>query len=165
MSHCGHACGLLVLFFLRFARCFLQSEALVQAHFRVAMGHRAAIQNTGDSATALKRGAILVAFGKTTWTQLGPEADYDQQHELLYELKSDQDLVLHNGVVSTLREVVTERRKTHPKCKLAYHTMKDAPGTGDAASPGVCVCVCVCVCVRADAYCRQVVTRNGKCDC
>jgi len=40
-----------------------------------------------------------------------------------FKLKSDEDLVVHNGVVTTIGKLIADRTATDPMCKVCYHTI------------------------------------------
>ena len=50
----------------------------------------------------------------------------------LFSLTDHHTAVWHNKKMQTVRDVVLERRKTEPNCKVAYHEMHEA----DDSAPG-----------------------------
>lgn len=80
-----------------------------------------------------RSGHLLLAFGKTTWKALKDDAQGLENNELLYQLMDSSTLVFHNNSLVTLLEVMEERRKTNPACKVAYHTVVEDPALGPGA--------------------------------
>lgn len=80
-----------------------------------------------------RSGHVLLAFGKTTWKALKDDGSNLQAHELLYSLSDSATLVLHNNQLVTLLEVVEERRRSNPNCKVAYHKLVEQHDRGPGA--------------------------------
>jgi len=43
----------------------------------------------------------------------------------MFHIKSDQDYIYHQNELVTVRDVIGERRKVDPDCKLTYHNFAD----------------------------------------
>lgn len=81
----------------------------------------------------VRSGHLLLAFGKTTWKALKDDSSVLENNELLYQLKDSSTMVFHNNSLVTLMEVLEERRKTNPTCKVAYHTVVEDHEKGPGA--------------------------------
>ena len=67
----------------------------------------------------VSRGTLLAGFGRGKWSS--DSGDIDESKQLPYKLANHDDAVLNGTQFVTLLEIVNERRKTHPDCRVAYH--------------------------------------------
>ena len=103
-------------------------KANVPLTLRIMMQHKFALVNTGDVPVSWRAGSLLCAYGKGKFVAKDSEDDFTDA-ELSYHLKGSQSLVLYNGVLQKLEDVLAERQKTHPDACVAYHQME--PGEGN----------------------------------
>ncbi len=82
-------------------------------------GNKMSLVNDADDQLVVTAGTTFAGFGTGKWQVKTGESDREKQ--LLYQLGGYEDVVLSNGQLCTLLEVVNARRKTHPDCKVSYH--------------------------------------------
>ena len=64
---------------------------------------------------AIPKGTMVAGFGKGKWVR-GDEAK-DADPNLLFHMASDQDEVLFNGAMVSLRQLIMEQRKKDPEAR------------------------------------------------
>ena len=64
---------------------------------------------------AIPKGTMVAGFGKGKWVR-GDEAK-DADRNLLFHVTSDQDEVLFNGAMVSLRQLIMEQRKKDPEAR------------------------------------------------
>ncbi|CAK9032566.1 unnamed protein product [Durusdinium trenchii] len=89
--------------------------------------------NTGAQEASLKAGLIICGFGKGKWKLAEGSQENNPRTEVLFELSGPDDLVLFNGHLKTVFEVVQAQQQKVPKVRIAHHTMTEEP---DAKRPG-----------------------------
>lgn len=95
--------------------------------------------NTSDEEPLVaSRGTILAGFGRGKWATIS--GDIDDSKQLRYKLSSHDDVVLSGTDLVPLLDIVNERRKTHPDCRVAYHDIVPQ-GTGPAGAFGLALTV------------------------
>ena len=78
--------------------------------------------NTSESdPLVVPRGTLVAGFGKGKWERCSGESDDTKQTP--YKLSHHDDLVLSGSDLIPLLDVVNERRKTHPDCRVSYHEL------------------------------------------
>ena len=95
-------------------------------------GNRPYLINKSESSHSLAAGTVLAAFGRGCFKrQTGGEAD-DPRKEVKFCLSGPEQQLLHNGALTTLGDLVEQRRKAGPSpvIKLSYHTLTDKPVEG-----------------------------------
>eukprot|EP00971_Amphidinium_carterae_P327039 6458180-Amphidinium_carterae.1 len=75
------------------------------------------VVNSKDTEVELKQGAILASFGKGKWKEKGSQAD-KVLRVIEYKLHSPDHVIVHEGSLKTLREVVADKRATNPAAKV-----------------------------------------------
>ena len=81
------------------------------------------VLNTGDQEVQLGWGATVMGFGKGKWKK-AEEGNLDSDKHILFELKSQNDLVVFDGKLQPIRNIMVERRKTNPAATIMHHEMK-----------------------------------------
>ena len=76
---------------------------------------------------AISRGTLVAGFGKGKWIR-GEEAK-DADTNLTFQLTSDQDEVLFNGALVSLRQLYMEQRKKDPEALPAGCLQSPHPTT------------------------------------
>ena len=82
----------------------------------------------------LRLGVVLRRSHRWIWQGQVQNGQGSLQHSpgLPLSLTDHHTAVWHNNKMQTVRDVVLERRKTEPNCKVAYHEMHEA----DDSAPG-----------------------------
>ncbi len=102
----------------------------------VKTGNRPYLVNKSEAGQNLAAGTVLAAFGRGRFKkhQANPPAGEveDPRKEIKYCIDGPDDLVLHNGNLTTVGDLVEARRKTGttPVVKINYHEMIDKPVDG-----------------------------------
>lgn len=88
------------------------------------------LMNTSDQdPLVVAMGTVIAGFGRGRWKQQA--ADHDPEKDILYKLANYDDLVLNGTDALPILEVVNEKRKTLPDCRVAYHDIVPlAPNDG-----------------------------------
>jgi len=84
---------------------------------QIRAAHNLYLVNKGACETALSEGTFLAGFGKGGFKLLKEEND----ESLPFRLQDQDTLVVLNGQVTKLGEVLTEHRVKKPDCQLCYH--------------------------------------------
>ena len=94
---------------------------------KVLVGNLIFLINETEMEVLLPSGSVVAGFGKGKFqvdvNEAGPK-------NKLFELKDCQTEVYHNNKVQLLLDVVNDRRKQEPSCKVAYHELT-AEETGE----------------------------------
>ena len=102
-----------------------------QLQILIKTGNRPHLVNKSDASQSLPAGTVIAAFGKGRFKRVMPNAPAegdDARKEIKYHLERPEQLLLHNGTLCALSEVVEAKRKSgQPGTKLAYHEMVDDP--------------------------------------
>ena len=86
------------------------------------------IENRGEANEELAMGTFIAGFGKGKFKMCESLDAVDPEKEIVYDLKNSDSLIMFNGEVKTIGEVVANQREKDPLCKLAYYTMEEVPG-------------------------------------
>ncbi len=92
--------------------------------------NRMQMVNTSDQdPLVVATGTVIAGFGRGRWK--AKTADHDPEKEVLYKLEHYEDLVLNGTDAVPILDVVNEKRKTLPDCRVAYHDIVPlAPNDG-----------------------------------
>ena len=72
----------------------------------------------GTSEVAIPKGTFVAGFGKGKWAR-GDEARDSADTNLMFRVTSDQDEVLFNGAMVSVRQLIMEQRKKDPEAPPA----------------------------------------------
>ena len=89
---------------------------------RIFLHNKMQIANTSnDEELVAPRGALLAGFGRGKWE--AATGAIDESKQIQFTLESHSDMVLHGPQLVELLDVVNEKRKTQPDCRVAYHDL------------------------------------------
>ena len=92
------------------------------------------ILNQGSAAVQLTAGTVLAGFGAGAFKHVprvaGKPGETDAQM-LLFDFADDSTLLLHNGKLASVGEVVAAAAGTRTAAEVCYHQMEAAPSAGD----------------------------------
>ena len=89
---------------------------------RIFLHNKMQIANTSnDEELVVPRGALLAGFGRGKWE--AATGAIDESKQIQFTLESHSDMVLHGPQLVELLDVVNEKRKTQPDCRVAYHDL------------------------------------------
>lgn len=101
-------------------------KALTPLTMRMMMQDRVVICNTGDKQEVCwQQGALICAFGKGKFSAKSSESDVDEDKEILFKLESHKDLVIYNGAVMAVGDIIKRRKATHTTAVVNYHEMTE----------------------------------------
>ena len=112
----------------------LNKNSNVMIH--VKSGNRPYLVNKSEAGQNLAAGAVLAAFGRGRFKrhQANPPAGEveDPRKEVKYSITGPDDLVLYNGNLTSVYDLVEARRNagTTPTVKINYYAMMDKPVEG-----------------------------------
>ena len=98
----------------------------------VAGGHKIYICNKGDTTVTFKPGVLHCGFTKGKWQQL--KSDDPVANAVIFKISGSDDLVMFNGTLMTVGEVVAAQTITVPMEEpIKYHHMTRKPKRDDPA--------------------------------
>lgn len=106
----------------------------------VKTGNRPYIVNVSEASQTLVAGTVICAFGRGKFTRHQPnianQDGADDKKEIKYDLEGPDSLVIHNGTLHKLGDLVEAKRKTGPSpaVKLNYYELTDKPEDGKPGS-------------------------------
>lgn len=106
----------------------------------VKTGNRPYLVNQSEAGQSLSAGTVLAAFGRGKFRRhqqgVNGDAGEDPKKEIKYDLGGPGTLVLYNGNLTTLGEIVEARRTAGPSpvIKVNYFDMTDKPEDGKPGS-------------------------------
>ena len=123
-------------------------NAKTQLSVVIAINQRVFLKNTSGQEQTLPAGTIIAGWFKGKYWHyrrdgLGePQAKKSKKAaeeeitevtdaDVLFSLKSADQMVAMNGKSAMLLDVLTEKRKTHPDASVQYHKLHDKPGPGN----------------------------------
>lgn len=94
----------------------------------VRAGNRAYIVNGTAELKELTPGMVLAGFGKGKFKLNGQGENLNDEACVSFTLETSSASIYHNNELTTVKEVVMQKRATEPLCKVAYHEMTEVSG-------------------------------------
>jgi len=112
--------------------CPMLNTKSVGLMLHIKMGPKIYIFNKSLTEVTLREGTTVAGFGRGKFKlrEAGDE-NSDPDKELLYNLEGSSCMVLHNGILTTVKALVAERRKVNPVVKVNYFNLEEAPTAED----------------------------------
>ena len=108
-----------------FRTTLMNGKALPEVSLVVKPGHRIYIVNKGATIAELTDGHIVAGFGKGKFKFKDSEPDANPATHIAFHLTNSENKIFFNNTTCTLKDVVTEKRKTDGTPKICYHTMEE----------------------------------------
>ncbi len=86
--------------------------------------------NSAADEFLLPEGSMLAGYGKGKFKLKALDDDAHASRKIDFMLKSSKDKIYHNYTVQTIGDVVLEKRKSEPNCKVAYHDLEEVADGG-----------------------------------
>ena len=95
------------------------------------VNNKVSIHNNKAEEFQMAPGTQISGFGIGKWKLEGKDPDIDPSTMIMFGLAGDDTKIIFNSHLTTVGEVVKNKRKNEPMCKVCYHAMQD----GAAGSP------------------------------
>lgn len=96
----------------------------------IAVGQRIFIKNSSKDPVLVRKGLTLAGFYKGKWW-LNQAKEATTEQDLLFEVKSAEDMVFMANTHQSLLEVIRAKRATSPAdAHVGFHELKDVPKDG-----------------------------------
>lgn len=92
--------------------------------------NRCFLVNLGGSDAKISAGTIVAGFGQGSYKQRGPDESWNRDKEVLFQ-PTIGGLMLLNGKLCSLEEIVKAKLAKTPTAKVNYHTMVANPQPDD----------------------------------
>ena len=93
--------------------------------------NRCFLVNLGGSEAKISAGTIVAGFGQGSYKQRGPDESWNREKEVLFQ-PTVGSLMLFNGKLCSLEEIVKAKLAKTPTAKVNYHNMVPKPSAEDA---------------------------------
>ena len=95
----------------------------------IAVGQKLFLANEGSCDLEFSAGFVIAGYWKGTWQKSATE---ERESDVCFKLENADDLVILDGKVQTLAQVIASKRATSPlEIKVMYHELVEKPKAED----------------------------------